>query len=101
MARSAEPELRADAVKVLSMHTEKEARRIVREALFDPSSAVRIQALYGIGYACDRTALPDIRLLVQKAEESEELLQAANTILERLSRDPPCEPLPWLGSQTP
>lgn len=88
--------LQAEAVRVLYMHGGEEARMLVRASLSAKSSAVRRNALVGIYYACDKSALSDVERLVSK-EGSEEVRSYALTVLESLNGTVPCVGIPGLS----
>ena len=97
MAKSPQADLRSETVSVLRHLGGKEARRMVRDALMDESPAVRLKALYGISYACDHAALPEVERLIA-TEQSEEVLRVANKIAHELKGPVPCIPLPELST---
>jgi HEAT repeat protein len=85
--------LRAEAVHILSRMLERRAAQMVVEALRDESTVVRLRALSGIVYVCDKAALPAVEKLIAR-EKSSEVLHYAMEVADRLRGDLPCAPLP-------
>jgi HEAT repeat protein len=95
-ATSGSPHLRSAAVRVLSYLGKADARRLVRRALHDSSSIVRLEALGGVYLVCDSEALSTVRRLATD-DPSEEVLEYARLVADQMKGTPPCVPMPGLG----